>query len=401
MFTRRIVTPVAQLSSSVGFTVRDLRRRVALLLLLAAAAPAWAATLIVTTNADSGAGSLRDQIAAAASGDTIVFAAALDGATISLTTFVNDLTAGSTQFGPSAFFISGGKALTIDALANGLTQGVVIARSSVAGTPKFRLFDVGSGSSLTLRGVTLANGYAEGGHSVYAGAALGAGGAIFNQGALTLDRCTLTGNTALGGRGSSNAGSTGGGGVGQNSSHSGGGPNGGAGGATSFGGVDGGTGGDGGFGGGGGEGGQVLGATGNAGHAGSGGFGGGGGQGGRATGSGTQGNGGNGGFGGGAGAIAATPATNGVPGFGGGSANALGSYGGAGAGMGGAIFNDAGTVSLTNVTLTANTANGGGNGFAPAGRGSGYGGAIFNYAGSLTLNFVTVSGNSVAPGISG
>ncbi len=375
--------------------------RLALALLLAAAVPAWAATLTVSNSNDNGAGSLRAQIAAAASGDTIVFAAALDGATISLTTFSNDISTGSKQFGPSAFFITGSQTLTIDATANGLTQGVVIARSSAAGTANFRLFDVGVGSSLTLRGVTLVNGYAEGGSSLFGGGALGAGGAIFNQGTLTLDRCTLTGNTARGGQGGLDyAGGRAGGGVGANASDSGGGPNGGAAGADNFtadGNGDAGA--NGGFGGGGGAGGRAFGAgNGNGGNAGNGGFGGGGGWRGSGHGTGAYGVGGNGGFGGGAG----PGASAGIPGFGGGIAFGTPSgYGGAGAGMGGAIFNDAGTVTLTNVTLSANIANGGANGYIHAGRGSGFGGAIFNYAGTLTLDFVTLSGNNVAAGAIG
>ena len=44
-----------------------------------------AATLIVTTTADSGAGSLRGAIAAASDGDTIQFDAVLNGQTIGLT----------------------------------------------------------------------------------------------------------------------------------------------------------------------------------------------------------------------------------------------------------------------------------------------------------------------------
>ena len=44
-----------------------------------------AATLIVTTTADSGAGSLRAAIAAASNGDTIQFDAALNGQSIMLT----------------------------------------------------------------------------------------------------------------------------------------------------------------------------------------------------------------------------------------------------------------------------------------------------------------------------
>ena len=62
--------------------------------------------------------------------------------------------------------------------------------------------------------------------------------------------------------------------------------------------------------------------------------------------------------------------------------------------MGGAIFNDAGTVILTNVTLTGNLAQGG----LGSNNGSGYGGALFNYAGQMTLDFATLSGNRVAAG---
>src|SRR6478672_11528590 len=52
------------------------------LILLSATSPA--ATLTVTNNADSGAGSLRDTLAAAAPDDTIVFDAGLSGQTITL-----------------------------------------------------------------------------------------------------------------------------------------------------------------------------------------------------------------------------------------------------------------------------------------------------------------------------
>ncbi len=91
---------------------------------------------------------------------------------------------------------------------------------------------------------------------------------------------------------------------------------------------------------------------------------------------------------------AALTGNGGSNGFGGGSAPYQ--SGGAGAGMGGAIFNDAGTVSLINTTLSANTAQGGGG--HGSGNASGYGGAIFNYMGSLTLDFVTLSDNTVIGG---
>jgi len=74
--------------------------------------------------------------------------------------------------------------------------------------------------------------------------------------------------------------------------------------------------------------------------------------------------------------------------------------------MGGAIFNDAGSVTLTNVTFHQNSASGGNATYAgvigaAGGNGSGYGGAIFNYAGSLNLDFVTLSANSTATGSGG
>src|SRR5690606_26749825 len=55
---------------------------------------------------------LRGAINAAVSGDTIVFdPGALDGQTIFLTLFSNPLSPGSKAFGPSAFFVTGGKTL--------------------------------------------------------------------------------------------------------------------------------------------------------------------------------------------------------------------------------------------------------------------------------------------------
>lgn len=350
---------------------------------------------------------LRDAVNAAASGDTIRFDPALDGQTIALTLFSNPMGCATvnattcsgggtlgTQFGPSAFFVSG-KTLTIDALS-GLNKGVVISRSTASGTAAFRLFDIDSGGTLNLSGLTLSNGLVVGGGSHFGGGALGAGGAIFNRGALNLARCTLTGNAVRGGQGQG-PGSTGGGGVGQDSPYpggAGGGPNGGVEGAFNGSGV-GGPGGHGSFGGGGGSGGSSSNSSGGPG--GNGGFGGGGGEGGLPASGGNAGNGGNGGFGGGGGTGGALDG-EGANGFGAGFA--LG-YGGGGAGLGGALFNDAGSVSLSNTTLTDNHATGGGNGYPLAGNGSGLGGALFNYNGTLTLDFVTLSGNSVAAGSGG
>ena len=376
--------------------------------IVVAALPAQAATTWTVTGTDEAASlssaacsanncpTLRDAVNSAASGDTVVFAPALDGQTITLTLFSNNLgcfTIGpsacdsgggtlSTEFGPSAFFITGGKTLTIDATQNGLVRGIALsAANSVGCAPGacFRLFDVDSGSSLNLLGLTLQGGVAFGGISDQGGGALGAGGAIFNQGSLTITRCTLRNNSAQGP--STQGFGIGGGGVGSNPDNlgNGGGPNGGA--------VyllvgDSGYGGYGGFGGGGGVGGSTGGG-------GVGGFGGGGGPSSYAAST----SGGPGGFGGGGGG-AETNGYGGPGGFGGG--HAYGLNGAPGAGMGGAIFNDAGTVTLINSTLSANTAQGGAG--SNSSNASAYGGAIFNYMGSLTLDFVTVDDNTVIPG---
>ena len=70
--------------------------------------------------------------------------------------------------------------------------------------------------------------------------------------------------------------------------------------------------------------------------------------------------------------------------------------GGGGAGLGGAIFNAAGSVTITNSTLYGNTAQGGATSDAGSfNAGAAFGGAIFNLNGSLTLTSATLAGNTV------
>lgn len=135
----------------------------------------------------------------------------------------------------------------------------------------------------------------------------------------------------------------------------------------------------------------------NGGNGGNGGFGGGGGAGWSGLLGGTHG--GDGGFGGGGGRAAdGSLIGSSSPGHGGmfgGDGNSR--FGGGGAGLGGAIFNDSGSVDVRNSTFFGNTVtrgDGGGAGSSGAAdRGADAGGAIFSVNGHLTVIDVTISGN--------
>jgi hypothetical protein len=309
-----------------------------------------------------------------------------------------------------------------------------------ANAPATLGFNTPGAGNLTLQNLTLTGGLQRGGDG--AGGGAGMGGAIFNQGTLQLIAVTMTNNSATGGNSSGSA--LGGGGIGQDANgNTGGGfgglvtPAGSSGGAdndpppagTPLGGGGGGfsvndngqNGNNGGNGGGTQDG---LGAPGseamtdNSGHgAGGGAFGlrydnycggrggnfgsggsycGGGGVGGGGGADLSPDAGGGGGFGGGGGGLA-------FGGFGGGSASAEtsgfgGSARGGGAGMGGAIFNHGGTLSILNSTLTANSATGGTTANIYGGGASGLGGAVFNLNGTVTIAWSTLAGNTVATG---
>ncbi len=107
-----------------------------------------ATTLHVTSTADSGAGTLRDQVTAASSGDTIVF---------DLTGTIT-LTSGEIAFNKDLTFTGpGASALTI------------------SGNDASRVFDITGGSAVTISGLTIAH-----------GSDAGSGGAIVTAGPLTL-----------------------------------------------------------------------------------------------------------------------------------------------------------------------------------------------------------------------
>lgn len=333
---------------------------------------------------------------------TIRFAPGMAGQTITFSAAAEDDT-----FGPSAFRVD--YPITIDAAG---VEGIVIQRSTAA--PEMRLFYVAPGGSLTLEGLTLTNGVARGGDGGSAmggggGGAAGLGGAIFNQGTLILEGVTLTDHQAIGGNGTAGGycgggGGGGGGGMGSDGTATGG-MNGGAGGGPNGG--DGGqpgpqnNGAAGGVGGGGGGGMSWSYYDGYAGYnGGAGGFGGAGGGGGCGTSFYQKGVGGAGGFGGGAGGNSPGMGNWVYGGFGGGD-NGTFASGGGGAGMGGAVFNHGGALTIVNSTLSGNTAQGGASYFS----GSGLGGAVFNRAGTVTIlnstlayNIVSTSGLGTADG---
>jgi predicted outer membrane repeat protein len=125
-------------------------------------------TLTVMNTNDSGAGSLRAEIAAARNGDSIVFTSSLNGQTINLTSGELVINKSLRVQGPGAgqLTISGG----------GLSRVLEV--------------DYAKKQSVIVSGLTLENGFAN------------AGGGILNNGTLTLNGCTLTGNdhTVAGGQ---------------------------------------------------------------------------------------------------------------------------------------------------------------------------------------------------------
>lgn len=130
---------------------------------------------LVTTNADNGPGSLREAIQSACPGSTITFdpALTLNGpATIELTSSELVIDKNLTITGPGANVLS-------------------IMRSSISGTPNFRLFNITFGGTVSISGLTLSNGVGTNGSNSSSD-----GGGVYNQGNLTLKNMMFTGNSA-------------------------------------------------------------------------------------------------------------------------------------------------------------------------------------------------------------
>ncbi|MFB2894946.1 DUF4347 domain-containing protein, partial [Aerosakkonemataceae cyanobacterium BLCC-F50] len=320
-------------------------------------------------------------------------------------------------------------------LENGLALGGSSAMGGGGAGMGGAIFNQGS---LTVEGVTFTGNTAKGGSNGVSGLGVGGGGMGQDAtsangggfgGAVTPAGSSGGTSSSFGGgggggfrpidngsNGSNFFGAAGGGisnGMGGSGGDSGGGSGGGSGGNGSGGGGygfgNGGIGGGGGgFGGGGFGGGVSSGGVSSAG--GGGGIGGGGGGSGSMNGGGSNGGGGGGGFGGGGGSSNGGSGSDSRGGFGGGGGNGgNGGFGGgdggfggggSGAGMGGAIFNHNGTVTLTNSTLSGNTAVGGNSTFF-SDSGSGFGAALFNLNGNVTINNSTLAFNTNKAGTGG
>jgi hypothetical protein len=140
----------------------------------------------VTTLADSGAGSLRDNLTHAGNGELVAFAHGVYGV-ITLTSGELQLPNGVTLFGPGANVLS------------------------VSGNNASRVFEVAAGSTARLEGLTVTAGNASQGGgianhgtltlnavSVQGCSASGSGAGIFNDGTLTLTASTVSGNVSQG-----------------------------------------------------------------------------------------------------------------------------------------------------------------------------------------------------------
>lgn len=130
--------------------------------------------LPVTTASDSIAGSLRYAVTYGAAGSTITFDPSLSGQTITLT--------------GGELLLSRNTTIDASALANGLT---------ISGNHSTRVFETYGGTACVLTAMTITAGNS-GGNNI-------GGGGISNGGTLTLNRCTLSGNSAASGGGNGGA----------------------------------------------------------------------------------------------------------------------------------------------------------------------------------------------------
>jgi hypothetical protein len=129
--------------------------------------------IVVTSTADSGAGSLRQALADVNDGDTIQFDPALNGQTITLTSDELVIDSNVTISGPGPNLLTVAKTSSIP--------------------PRFRIFHVMPSRTVTIEGLTIRNGYADASF----------GGGILNDTdtTLTISNCTVSDNVSDAGSG--------------------------------------------------------------------------------------------------------------------------------------------------------------------------------------------------------
>ena len=178
-----------------------------LLALAAGSSFARASTRLVTSPADSGAGSLREVIIAAQSGDQVVFDPSLAGQTITLTSGQLAITKSLDIEGPGAdeLAVSGNHASRVFSVSGGVTvtiAGLTITDGRVVGEDGGGILNVGS--TLILARDVLSHKQALGApgvpgvpsRSAFGGAIMNASGAT-----LTVTDSLFTANRAVGGEG--------------------------------------------------------------------------------------------------------------------------------------------------------------------------------------------------------
>ena len=143
----------------------------------------------VTNTLNAGAGSLRAQVNRAASGDQIMFAPALSGQTIKLTTGAITINKQLTISGPGALLLT------------------------ISGSNRQQIFNIGTNGNVSICGLTLTDGRAGNGGAIQNNGMLAltndkilsssgaAGGAVHNTGSLTISSSTLSGDSARTGNG--------------------------------------------------------------------------------------------------------------------------------------------------------------------------------------------------------
>jgi len=158
----------------------------------------------VTSLADSGPGTLRAAIAASVAGDTLTFALGLTG-TITLTNGELQITHNLTLMGAGAtnLVVSGNGSNRVFNIFSGVTasiSGLTISDGLVAGGVGQSVGGGGvqNNGSLVLLSCTISGNSAVGGFG-YTYGGLGTGGGVGNAGTLALTNCTLSGNLAHGG----------------------------------------------------------------------------------------------------------------------------------------------------------------------------------------------------------